>query len=285
MDPVGLRLQNLDPRDQVLALGRLAETRNPQGLFSVADVDELFDHIGLPPPPRTRDNISGLVRAELITRDRRASRPRINKLTPKGRNRAQDLASDMDLRAVLLETGQLVGALADTPHPEIPPSLAPPDLILPLRSFFEAFPFESNVFGMTRFPGKDDRSKLDPIAPAIDAARAACSEHSLNFHLASDQQIMPEVWDNVAAHMWGSRYGIAFFEKRTKRGLNHNLTIEVGGCLTLGRKLALLRDTSVEQMPSDLTGHIYHRVDLDDDAEVRSEVNGWLDRLGSRIAS
>lgn len=134
---------------------------------------------------------------------------------------------------------------------------------------------------MTRFPGKDDKSKLDPIAPAIEAARAACSEHGLNFHLASDQQIMPEVWDNVAAYMWGSRYGIAFFEKRTNRGLNHNLTIEVGGCLTLGRKQALLRDTSVEQMPSDLTGHIYHPVDLNDTAQVRSEIKGWLDGLGS----
>jgi hypothetical protein len=187
----------------------------------------------------------------------------------------------MDLRAVLLETGQVIGALADTPHPEIPPSLAPPDLILPLRSFFEEFPFESNVFGMTRFPGKDDKSKLDPIAPAIEAARAACSEHGLNFHLASDREIMPKVWDNVAAHMWGSRYGIAFFETRTKRGLNHNLTIEVGGCLTLGRKQALLRDTSVEQMPSDLTGHIYHPVDLDATVQVKSEIDGWLAGLGS----
>jgi hypothetical protein len=272
----------LDARDQVLALGRLAETRNPQGLFSVADVDELFDHIGLPPPPRTRDTISSLVDSKLVMRDRSASKPRINKLTPKGRSQAQALASDMDLRAVLLETGQVVGALADTPHPEIPPSLAPPDLILPLRSFFEEFSFESNVFGMTRFPGKDDKNKLDPIAPAIEAARAACAEHGLNFHLASDQQIMPEVWNNVAAHMWGSRYGIAFFEKRTKRGLNHNLTIEVGGCLTLGRKQALLRDTSVEQMPSDLTGHIYHPVDLDDTAQVRMEINGWLAELRAR---
>lgn len=90
---------------------------------------------------------------------------------------------------------------------------------------------------------------------------------------------MPEVWDNVAAHMWGSRYGIAFFEETTKRNLN--LTIEVGGCLTLGRKLALMRDKSVEQMPSDLTGHIYHPVDLDDTSQVSSEIGIWLDGLSS----
>jgi hypothetical protein len=279
MDPVGLRLQALVPRDQVLALARLAETRSPNGLFAVGDIDELFDQIALPPPPRTRDTVSALVNDRLLHRDRRVGRPRINKLTPEGRRRAQALASDMDLRAVLLEVGHSVGALGDTPHPEIPPSLAPPDLIKPLRHFFESFPFESNVFGMTRFPEKEKRDKLDPIAPAIEVAREACSAHGLTLHLASDHEIMPEVWANVAAHMWGSRYGIAFFEARTERGLNHNLTIEVGGCLTLGRKQALLRDTTVKKMPSDLTGHIYHSVDLGDAPRVKAEINDWLGGL------
>lgn len=279
MDPVGLRLQALAPRDQVLALARLAETRLPNGLFAVGDIDELFDHIGLPPPPRTRDAVSVLVKDGLLHRDRRATAPRINKLTPTGRSRAQALASDMDLRAVLLEAGHTVGALGDTPHPEIPPSLAPPALIKPLRHFFESFPFESNVFGMTRFPDKDKRNRLDPIAPAIEVAREACVEYGLTLHLASDNQIMPEVWANVAAHMWGSRYGIAFFERRTEGGLNHNLTIEVGGCLTLGRKQALLRDTTVKKMPSDLTGHIYHSVDLGDTPGVKAEVSTWLKGL------
>lgn len=279
MDPVGLRLQNLETSDQILALGRLAETRNSLGLFSVGDLDDLLDQIGLPPPPRTRDTVRGLVNRKLLTRDRRVSGNRSIKLTPDGRIKAQGLASDMDLRAVVLESGHPLGSLADTPHPEIPPSLAPPDFVLPLRRFFEEFPFEENVFGMTRFPSKEDKDKLDPISPAIDVARDACSKRGLRFHLASDQEIMPEVWKNVAAHMWGSRYGIAFFEKRTERGLNHNLTIEVGGCLTLGRKQALLRDSTVDQMPSDLTGHIYHPVDLDELDQVEGSIGDWLDSL------
>lgn len=36
------------------------------------------------------------------------------------------------------------------------------------------------------------------------------------------------------------RYGIAFFEAVSDKGLNYNLNIEVGSCLVLGRRLALL---------------------------------------------
>jgi len=42
--------------------------------------------------------------------------------------------------------------------------------------------------------------------------------------------------------MWAGRYGIGFFEDRRARGINYNLTIEVGGMLVMGRRLALLRD-------------------------------------------
>lgn len=281
MDPVGLRLQSLPARDQMLALGRLAEARSTNGLFAVADLDSLLDRIGLPPPTRTRDTVTALVRAKQMVRDRRAPSPSNIKLSPEGRARAQEFASDIDLRAALLEASSTIAALGDTPHPEIPPSLAPPDLIQPLRRFFDQFPFESNVFGMTRFPDPEEKDKLDPIGDAIEVTRAACLERGLHLHLASDRRIMPEVWSNVAAHMWGCRYGIAFFERRTDRGLNHNLTIEVGSCLALGRPLALLRDQTVEKMPSDLTGHIYHSVDLDDADQIKRETGGWLDGLDS----
>lgn len=283
MDPVGLRLQSLPQRDQVLALARLAQTRSTNGLFAVADIDGLFDRIGLPPPARTRDTVTALIRSKVLVRDRRASAPANLKLSPQGLAQAQELASDMDLRAALLEAKtSTVAALGDTPHPEIPPSLAPPDLVQPLRRFFDQFPFETNVFGMTRFPDPEEKNKLDPIAEAIDVVRTACQEQGLHFHLASDRKIMPEVWANVAAHMWGCRYGVAFFEAPTERGLNHNLTIEVGSCLALGRQLALLRDKTVKKMPSDLTGHIYHSVDLNEPKTVRSEVEAWLGDLISR---
>ena len=58
--------------------------------------------------------------------------------------------------------------------------------------------------------------------------------------LGNDRKIVDDLWANVAAHMWACKYGIRFFEDRRGRGVNYNLSIEVGGMLTTGRRLALL---------------------------------------------
>src|SRR4029077_11329446 len=155
------------------------------------------------------------------------------KLTPEGKAQAEELATDMDMAVLLAEAkGPGITFLGETAHPVIPPSLAPPELVKPLHTFLEEYPFETNVFGMTRFPsGKTTAGEIDPIKPALKAAKEVCAAHGLVLHLASDRSIVDGLWPNVAAHMWGCRYGIAFFEALTDKGLNYNLNIEVGSCL------------------------------------------------------
>jgi hypothetical protein len=129
---------------------------------------------------------------------------------------------------------------------------------------------------MTRFPDQQDEEIGDPIAPAIEAVKAACEAHGLEFHLASDRAIVDELWSNVAAHMWACKYGIAFFEDRRSKGLNYNLTIEVGSMLITGRRCALLKDVSIKRMPTDLVGQIYKAVDMKVRDDVAKVVHVWL---------
>jgi hypothetical protein len=183
----------------------------------------------------------------------------------------------MDLAVLVAEASEPAATLlGETAHPVIPPSLAPPALLKPLHTFLEDYPFERNVFGMTRFPSKTADGKADPLATALTAAKAACEKHGLIFHLASDRNIVDDLWPNVAAHMWGCRYGIAVFEAVSDKGLNYNLNIEVGSCLVLGRRLALLKDKSLKAMPSDLVGHIYLDVDLAKPGSVTKRLDGWI---------
>jgi hypothetical protein len=187
--------------------------------------------------------------------------------------------TEIDTMVLLAETSRNpVTAFGHTVHPTIGPFLAPPDLLKPMRDFLEEFPFENNVFGMTRFPneGQTNEGLLDALAPALALARAACASHGLVFHLASDRMIVDDLWPNVLAHMWASRYGLAFFEDIAGRGLNYNLTIEVGGMLMSGRRTALLKDQTVEQLPTDLVGKIYKPVRLTTPSTVRKAVHSWL---------
>jgi hypothetical protein len=127
---------------------------------------------------------------------------------------------------------------------------------------------------MTRFPDDDDTTP-DPLLPVIAVARDVCRAHGLEFHLASDRAIHDDLWTNVAAHMWASQFGIAFFEDRRDRGVNYNLTIEVGAMLMTGRRCALLKDASIGKLPTDLVGKIYKSVDFDEMQTVTAALHSW----------
>lgn len=129
---------------------------------------------------------------------------------------------------------------------------------------------------MTRFPDDgEEPDGPDPVAKAIEATGDALTGHGLRFLLASQRAMVDDLWGNVAAHMWASNYGIAFFEDRRGRGMNYNLVIEVGAMLMAGRRCLLLKDSSIKRMPTDLVGLIYKSVDLDDPDTITKAVHEW----------
>jgi hypothetical protein len=138
------------------------------------------------------------------------------------------------------------------------------------------YDFEQNVFCMTRFPESAiDTKYLDPVNEIIPAARTALGQHGLALHLASDRQLDSDLFGNIAAHMWACRFGLALFEDRLGRGLNYNLSIEVGSMLMTGRTCALLKDTTIDAMPTDFVGQIYKPVDFGKTDEVVAEIHRW----------
>lgn len=252
----------------------MAGGRSESGRFGPSALDSLFDDIGLPRPPKVSNVLLALERREFVSRLRT---PGSWRLTPKGLAESLQLATDVDLAVLTAEMAATGGSnLGSAAHPVIPPSLAPPELLAPVAKFLESHPFDTNVFGMTRFPDEQDSGVPDPVGPALDVARDVCAVHGLDFHLASDRAMSDDLWSNVAAHMWASRYGMAFFEDRRQRGLNYNLTIEVGAMLVMGRRCALLKDTSANNLPTDLVGKIYRSVDLNETRAVARAVHVWL---------
>jgi hypothetical protein len=272
---IATRVQELADPDQAVVLARLLEARSETRTFAPRDLDSLFIDLGLPGPSTIYNALSMLERQGLV---RKGSGRGSWMLTPRGRTKAEALVGQGDLGTLAAEAAADGSELGHVRHAVVPPLLAPPALIPGLRSFLEDHPFETNVFGMTRFP---DNTGEDPVRDAVEAARDACAAHGLELHLASDRAIDDDLWSNVAAHMWASRYGIAFFEDAVGRGLNYNMTIEVGGMLMTGRRCALLKDPSVARMPTDLVGRIYKDVELSDAPAVSAVVHEWLrDDLG-----
>jgi hypothetical protein len=183
-----------------------------------------------------------------------------------------------------LDDAQIAAELADIPGARlghvvqalIPPALAPNKWSTAIQNMLDDFDFEQNVFCMTRFPENEtDTRYLDPVREILPAARDALRSHGLTLHLASDRQLDSDLFGNIAAHMWACRFGLALFENRLGRGLNYNLSIEVGSMLMTGRICALFKDTTIEAMPTDFVGQIYRPVDFANTDDVVAEIHQW----------
>lgn len=269
-EAIGVRVQRMTIVDQALVLASIAAGRSDDNTFTGRSVMALFDETALPAPAKIA-NVFGTLK-----KGGRATPTKAHgawKLTPLGRKHVAELIGD-DAPALL--AGALPGGadLGHMRHPLIPASLAPPQLVLPVADFTKDSPSATHVFGMTRFPeGDEDPGGPDPVAGALEVTETALDGHGLRFLLASQRALVDDLWGNVQAHMWSSNYGVAFFEDRRGRGMNYNLVIEVGAMLVAGRRCLLLKDSSIDRMPTDLVGHIYKPIDLDNPSTVTAAVH------------
>jgi hypothetical protein len=272
-DPVALRVQRLDLQLQTLVLGQLAASRSEGDAFSPAAVLQLFHDFGLPAPAKVANIFTALTKKKWFSKQpQRAA----YKVTPAGQAKVREQMTGLDLVALVAESAhENAPVLGRTEHALVPVHMAPPALVQPLRAFLADHAFDTNVFGMTRFPDAK-AGTADPVGRALAVVKEVCSESGLEFHLASDRAIVDDLWANVTAHMWACRYGVALFEDRVDRGLNHNLLIEVGAMLMTGRRCALLKDGSIDRLPTDFVGMIYKSVDLSAEDTVAATVRAWL---------
>jgi hypothetical protein len=260
-----------------LVVGHLVGARAGDGWFSPGEISQIFEALRLPRPGGISQALGRLKDSGYVVRRTTGGSWSV---TPEGNERVRTLVGQVDVSAVEAELASTGSAeLAHAPHALIPPELAPVRWSVPIDRLLDSFPFEQNVFCMTRFP-KDERETgyPDPVRAVIRVTREALKAHGLHLHLASDRVADDELFGNVAAHIWACKYGIALFETRFGSEFNDNLQIEVGAMLMTGRRVALLKDRDTPNMPTDFVGHIYKGADFDDLAAVRNEVDRWAAR-------
>jgi hypothetical protein len=249
-------------------------------------VRELYLALRLPEPANLSRELGRLRdRRPSLLRHRGAGAARQWALTPVGEDRIAGLIGGFDYASIAAELQALPGALfAHTEYPTLPPTLAPPAWAPGIRSFLERYPFERNVFLMTRFP---ETTEDDPLGPVIKRLRATLARGGLALHLASDQQIIDDLWGNVGAHMWACRYGVGILETTAPRPddeppdpklvtLNDNVLIELGSMLTIGRRCLILRDRQAPMPPTDLTAQIFKETSLADLRKVEGQTEDWV---------
>lgn len=288
--PVGsfaLAVQRMSVPDAALVLSHVASWRGDARWFSTSEVRSLYADLRLPEPANVSATLARL-------RDRRPPLLRGKPggtsgwtTTPEGELRADEIIGEFDYGTIAAELQAVPGAFfADAEYPTLPHTFAPPSWAPGIKTFLDRNPFDQNVFLMTRFP-KDEAAEPDPLGPVIETLRDAVAKRGLTLHVAMDQQIVDDLWGNVGAHMWASRYGIGVLETRAPQPrdededagdptLNDNVLIELGSMLTIGRRCMILRDYQAPMPPTDLTSHIFKTVDLESLHSVAEQTDQWI---------
>lgn len=258
-----------------MVTGAIVGARLGDGWFTPGQITDMFELLRLPRPGNVSQALASLKAKGRVVRRRTGGSW---SLTPEGHEVVSGLIEGLDASAIEAEIA-LVGSaeLQQAQHPLIPPELAPVRWAVPIGRLLEQFPFDSNVFCMTRFPREEKEDELpDPVRDVIGIARETLKAKGLHMHLASDRQADDELFGNIAAHMWACKYGIGLFEARFGEEFNDNLQIEVGAMLMTGRRVVLLKDRDTPEMPTDFVGHIYRGVDFDTPKSVAQALDGWI---------
>ena len=226
------------------------------------------------PKPSVSGILSNLREVELVV-GRGAGQAHQWALAPEGRGRAGQALAELDYEALTAEEQLSPGAeFLHALHTVLDPVFAPARWQAGISRLHERFPFERNVFCMTRFP--TDEGLPDPVEAVVDRLRGVADDHGLVLHIASDRQLDDDLLGNIGAYMWGSRYGIGLVEDRVGMGLNYNVVTELGAMLITGRRCALLKDRTAPDLPSDLGSQLYKPTDFDDPESVAAEVHRWM---------
>lgn len=263
------RLPGFD--EQTLVLTHVAMLQSVNRATSPGAIKALFVSLNLPPPANVPQHL-GSLRADGLT-----TRPSQGRwaVTPEGVEKIRRLMEgigDEQLTLAVQQTGE--PSFADASHYLVPAHWAPGMFRVGIARFLEGHPFDSNVFGMSRYP--DESDEPNAVRSALRVCREACAGHHLEFHLASDRSVVDALLPNIAAGMWASKFGILFLEDLAGEGLNYNAIFEAGGMIVTGRRCLILKDRTVTRVPTDIVGNIYKSVDLGDTQSVQAAVHEWI---------
>ena len=154
--------------------------------------------------------------------------------------------------------------------PVVPQSRIHPNLCRISTSFEKAYPILEERFHHDEFRrGKRHRqSRTRSARPSLFTVSSGCARTS---------RLMRILMANVRTYMHGCGFSVAVFDRIESDSLNPNVALKVGYMLSLGKRVCLLKDQTLNQTPTDMMGSLYADLDLDDvDVSVQNVLQRWL---------
>lgn len=130
---------------------------------------------------------------------------------------------------------------------------------------------EEVAFIIMRFGTSDAHTSiLEGIKKALGAAGLIAIR-------ADERHYHDDLFNNVLTYMHGCGFGIAVFERLEESDFNPNVALEVGYMLAMQKPVCILKDRTLQALPTDLMGKLYSEFDsLDPVASISRSLSVWL---------
>lgn len=114
-------------------------------------------------------------------------------------------------------------------------------------------------------------------ARIVDSIRSTLSKFGVIALRADDREYHSDLYQNILTYMYGCGFAIAVYERLESDDFNPNVSLEVGGMLTMGKPVCLLKDRTLRTLHTDLAGKMYRQFDPQDpESTIPTSLESWL---------
>lgn len=151
-------------------------------------------------------------------------------------------------------------------------SREPDEIKTSLAKFKKRYPDPAKVaFIIMRFGNSTVHSEI------TEAIKAALAKHGITALRADDFEFHPDVFPNILTYMHGCSFGIAVYERIENNDPNPNVALEVGYMLAQRKPVCLLKDKTLNNLPSDIVGKLYRPFDTRDVTDsISKALDPWI---------
>lgn len=151
------------------------------------------------------------------------------------------------------------------------PKIIPP-IQESLKKYKTDFPgLKKTAFIMMRFGETVEHAKI------FEAIRTVLMKNNICGLRADTLSYHEDVYYNILTYLHGCDLGIAVFEVIEDPKYNPNVAFEVGYLKALGKSVCLLKEKSLERLPTDLIGKNYNQFDINNcETTIDIQLNEWL---------
>lgn len=103
------------------------------------------------------------------------------------------------------------------------------------------------------------------------------ASQNINLHRADDKAYSSDLFSNIEAYIYGCKFAISIHDRVLNEQHNPNVSLEVGYMLGQKKEVCLLKERTVQQLPSDLHGKLYVEFDgFNIQSSVEDSLSKWL---------